>query len=80
MRPESCRLAVVLAVVFAAAEPSKVPFYFAGGALAGWAVVLAGIGLTRPSFPYSTRGQWGVILISLVLVVTAMAMAIVTSK
>jgi hypothetical protein len=68
----------VLTALVAAAEPSKVPFFIAGGAVALWAVVLAGIGLTRPEFPYSTRGQRGVILISLVLVVVAIAMAIGT--
>jgi hypothetical protein len=66
--------------LLAAAEPSKVPFYFAGGILALWAVALAAIGLTRPSFPYSARGQRGVMMISLTLVVIAIAMAIVTSK
>jgi hypothetical protein len=66
--------------LIAADEPSKVPFYIAGGALAAWAVVLAAAGLTRPSFPYSLKGQRGVIAISFVLVVIAIAMAIVTSK
>ena len=70
----------MLSIVLAAAEPSKVPFYIGGGALALWAVVLASLGLTRPSFPYSTRGQWGVIVVSLVLAVTAMALAVVVSK
>jgi len=70
----------VLTLLLSAAEPSKVPFYFAGGALALWAVVLAGIGLTRPSFPYSDRGARGVIALSLLLVATAIAMAVVTSK
>ena len=67
-------------LLLAASEPSKVPFYFAGGALAVWAVVLAGIGLTRPDFPYNDRGQRGVMLISFVLMAVAVAMAIVTSK
>ena len=67
-------------LLVAAAEPSKTPFYFAGGALALWAVVLAGIGLTRPSFPYNVRGQRGVIGVSLALVVVTITMAIVTSK
>jgi hypothetical protein len=62
----------------AASEPSKVPFYIAGGVLVVWAVVLAGLGLTRPSFPYDERGARGVILISLVLVAVEIAMAIVT--
>jgi hypothetical protein len=70
----------VLTIVLAASEPSKVPFYFAGGILAAWAVVLAFVGLTRPAFPYNARGQRGVMLISFVLVVIAIAMAIATSK
>ena len=61
-------------------EPSKVPFYIAGLALAVWAVVLSAVGLTRPSFPFHERGQRTVMLISLVLVVVALAMAIVTDK
>ncbi len=70
----------MLSAFLAAAEPSKTPFYFAGGVLALWAVVLAGIGLTRPSFPYSDRGARGVMAVSFVLVAIAIAMAIATSK
>ncbi len=70
----------MLSFLIAAAEPSKVPFYFAGGALAAWAVVLAGLGLTRPSFPYSERGARTVMGISFGLMVLAIAMAIATSK
>ena len=70
----------MLTLILAAAEPSKVPFYLAGGALAAWAVVLASIGLTRPDFPYGARGERGVIALSAVLVVVAIAMAIATSK
>jgi hypothetical protein len=66
--------------LLAAAEPSKVPFYFAGGVLAAWAVVLAGVGLTRPSFPYSQRGARAVMGISFGLVLLTVAMAIATSK
>jgi hypothetical protein len=70
----------VLNVLIAAAdEPSKVPFYIAGGVLAGWAVVLAGIGLSRASFPYNERGQNAVIGVSLVLVLATVALAIKTS-
>jgi hypothetical protein len=68
----------VLSALIAAAEPSKVPFYIAGAVLASWAVVLAWIGLTRPSFPFNVRGQRGVIAISLLLALLAIAMAIVT--
>jgi hypothetical protein len=62
-----------------AAESSKVPFYILGGALAVWAVVLAGIGLNRPGFPGDERGARGVMAISLVMVVLAIGAAILTS-
>jgi hypothetical protein len=65
--------------LFAAAEPSKVPFYIAGGLLAIWAVVLSWLGLTRPEFPFGQRGQRGVISISFVLFVIAVGAAIGTS-
>ncbi len=61
------------------AAVSKVPFYIAGGALACWAVVLAAIGLRQPEFPKNVGGQRGVVGISLVLAVLAIAMAIKTS-
>jgi hypothetical protein len=70
----------VLTLLLAAAEPSKVPFYLAGGVLAIWAVALAGVGLTRPSFPFSDRGARGVMVVSFLLMVLAIAMAIVTDK
>jgi hypothetical protein len=69
----------VIWTVIAAAEPSKVPFYIAGGVLALWAVVLSWLGLTRPDFPFSERGQRGVMSVSLVLVVIAIGAAIATS-
>ena len=49
-RPSS-RLAPVPALLIAAGEPSKVPFYIAGGLLVMWALSLAAVGLTRPAFP-----------------------------
>jgi hypothetical protein len=70
----------VLTTLLAAAEPSKVPFYVAGGLLAVWAVVLSGIGLTRPAFPFGVAGQRAVMLISFLLAALAIAMAIATSK
>jgi hypothetical protein len=66
--------------VLAAAEPSKVPFYIAGGLLAVWAVVLSSVGLTRPAFPFGVTGQRAVALISLVLAALAIGTAIATSK
>jgi hypothetical protein len=69
----------VLTSVLAAAEPSHVAFFIAGSVFAVWAVVLAWIGLTRPSFPFHLMGQRAVIGISFVLAVLAVAMAIATS-
>jgi hypothetical protein len=70
----------VLTTLLAAAEPSKVPFYIAGGVFALWAVAVSGVGLTRPAFPLGGAGQRAVILISFVLAALAIAMAIATSK
>ena len=61
------------------AEPSKTAFYLCGGLLAAWAVVLGVVGLRSPEFPGSERGERGVIAISAVLVVAAMAAAVLTS-
>jgi hypothetical protein len=55
---------------------SKVPFYFGGGVLAVWAVVLATLGLRSPEFPGGAGGQRAVIAISLVLAVAAMGLAV----
>jgi hypothetical protein len=70
----------VSALLVAAAEPSKVPFYLAGGLFVAWAVVLAAVGLTVPEFPYGKLGQRAVMLVSLVLAAAAIATAIATSK
>jgi hypothetical protein len=65
-------------LLLAAAEPSKVAWYIAGGALAVWAVLLAAIGLSRPDFPGDLRGQRGVIAISFLIVVIAIGAAILS--
>ncbi len=66
-------------LLLAASEPSKVPFYICGGALAVWAVLLAAIGINRPDFPGNAGGQRGVIAISLALVVVAIGAAVLSS-
>ena len=66
--------------VVAAAEPSHVPFFIAGGVLAVWAVVVSFFGLTRPEFPFGAVGQRAVMGLSLALAAIAVAMAIATSK
>ncbi len=68
----------MLAVVLAVSEPSKVPWYICGGVLALYAVVLAAIGLRRPDFPGSIRGQRAVIAVSVVLVAVAIGSAILS--
>jgi plastocyanin len=63
-----------------AAEKSKVPFYVAGGVLVVWALVLSlGIGLRRPDFPSSLKGQRTVVAISAVLVLGAISTAVLTA-
>jgi hypothetical protein len=66
----------VLQTIFAASDPSKVPFFIAGGVLVVWAFVLATLGLRNPSFPGGAGGQRGVMLMSLVLAVIAMGVAV----
>jgi hypothetical protein len=73
-------LRLVLTLLIAAGEPSKVPVYIAGGLLAAWAVGLGAFGLNRPSFPEGVLGQRVVIGVGAVLAALAIAMAIVTSK
>jgi hypothetical protein len=69
----------VTALLLAAGEPSKTPFYIAGAVLVIWALVLAGLGLTRPAFPYGARGARLVMGGSFVLMVIAMGLAVATS-
>jgi hypothetical protein len=68
-----------LLLITAAGESSKVPFFIVGGALAVYAVVLATIGIQRPDFPSNMGGQRGVIGLTAVIVVLAVAAAILTS-
>ena len=68
-----------LLLITAADEPSKVPFFIIGGALALYAVILGTIGIQRPDFPGGASGQRGVIGLTLVLVVLAIGGAIATS-
>jgi len=62
-----------------ASEPSKTPFYIAGGVLAVWAVLVAFLGITQPEFPSGRAGRNGVIALTVLLVAGAMSMAVVTS-
>lgn len=66
-------------ILLLASEPSKVPFYIAGGLLVAWALVLAAVGLTVPEFPYGKLGQRGVMVVSLILAGAAIGTAIGTA-
>jgi hypothetical protein len=61
-------------------EPSKVPFYIAGCLLALWAVAIALFGISRHrEFPPSDGAARGVMGISVLLAVAAMATAVITA-
>ena len=59
---------------------SHAPFYIAGGATALWAVLVSLIGIRRNAdWPSSDGTARGIMGISLVLVVAAMATAVITA-
>jgi hypothetical protein len=71
-------------ITFAAAEEghesSKVLFYVCGGLLAVWAVAVSAVGIrAHESFPPSRGAARGVMGISVLLILLAMASAIITS-
>ena len=55
------------------------PFYFAGGTLAVWALLVTAIGVRREDFPRTPRSTRIVAAISVVLVVTTIGLAIYLS-
>ena len=64
----------------AGAEPSKTLFYVFGGLLAAWAVIVSTIGIrAHETFPATRTATRGVIAISVVLILCAMASAVLTS-
>jgi hypothetical protein len=69
---------LTLAAETAEEEPSKTLFYVVGGAAAAWAIVLFALGMRSPSFPGSPGAQRGVIAVSLLLTLGAMASAVIT--
>jgi hypothetical protein len=60
-------------------ETSKTAFYILGGAAAAWAVILFAVGMRSESFPGSAAAQRGVIAISVLVVIGAMASAVLTA-
>ena len=70
----------MFALILAAAEhSSKGPFYVAGGLLAGWAVLVGALGVTRPAFAEQENTGRAVMAISVVLALGAMASAVLTA-
>jgi plastocyanin len=63
------------------AEKSKVPFYIAGGVLIVWALVISmGLGMRRPDFPSTQKGERVIIGVSIVLVLVTAATAVLTAS
>ena len=60
-------------------EPSKTPFYIAGGLFAVWAVVLSAIGLRNADFPRSGTAARAVMGISLLGLLATASLAVATS-
>jgi hypothetical protein len=70
---------ITFATEEAGEESSKTLFYVCGGALAAWALILSAIGIrAHATFPSTEGAKRGVIGISLVLTVLAMASAVIT--
>jgi hypothetical protein len=70
---------LVLAAEVEEAEPSKTAFYVCGGLLAAWAVVLGFVGLRSPDFPGNGAAARGIMALTAVLMVAAMATAVITA-
>jgi hypothetical protein len=71
---------ITFATEEAGEESSKTLFYICGGLLAVWAVVISAIGIrAHETFPPTKSAARGVMAISAVLVVLAMASAVITA-
>jgi hypothetical protein len=74
-------LAALIAFATEAAEEesSKTAFYVLGSVAAIWAMILFAVGMRSSSFPGSPGAQRGVIAVSVLVVVGAMASAVLTA-
>jgi mannitol-specific phosphotransferase system IIBC component len=70
---------LTLAAETAEEEPSKTPFYVLGALAAVWAITLFAVGMRSPAFPGSVAAQRGVMAVSVLLVIGAMASAVITA-
>jgi hypothetical protein len=71
--------ALILAAEAGGEEHSKTAFYLFGGLLAVWAVVLSAIGMASATFPATTGAKRGVIGLTALFMVGAMATAVITA-
>ena len=71
--------ALLLAAVEEGVEPSKTPFYLAGGLLVLFALLVAAFGVVRHDFPSSRGAATGVMALGALLVLATMATAVLTS-
>jgi hypothetical protein len=69
-----------VAVEHSSDEGSKTAFYVAAGAFAAWAVLLGTFGVMRPAFPRGDGAARAVMLVSVVLMLGAMATAVITAS
>ncbi|MDP9293812.1 MAG: hypothetical protein M3O90_05200 [Actinomycetota bacterium] len=73
-------LALISLAAAAEEEPSKTPFYILGGLLVVWAVAVSTVGILRhDTFPPTRAAARGVIAISVLLILGAMASAVLTA-
>lgn len=67
-------------ITFAAEESSKVPFYICGGLLVAWALLVSSFGIrAEDRFPATKSARSGVMAISVLLIIAAMASAVLTA-
>ncbi|MEA2253333.1 MAG: hypothetical protein QOJ82_1084 [Solirubrobacteraceae bacterium] len=69
----------LLVIAAETVEHSKTAYYVCAGALAVWAVILSFVGLRDPDFPGSAVASRGVMALTAVLVLAAMATAVITA-
>ena len=60
-------------------ETSKTLFYVLGLVAAGWAILLFAVGMRSEKFPASDGAYRGVIAVSFLVVIGAMASAVITA-
>jgi hypothetical protein len=69
---------LTFAAELAEEEPNKTAFYVCGGIAAAWAIFLFAVGMRSEKFPATQRAQRGVMAVSVLVVLSAMASAILT--